>query len=106
VRKERYVINVLQYLAVDMDEYRNNFGSEFLTDFQPAVQRLVDRGLARIEGRRLTLTDLGREWHMNVMLEFTNEMYWGDATALEHPHWAMNTPMVDLFAGKRADWLG
>lgn len=106
VRKERYVINVLQYLAVGMDEYRSNFGSEFLDDFGPAVRRLIDRGLATIEGRRVTLTDLGREWHMNVMLEFTNEMYWGDATALEHPHWAMNTPMVDLFAGRRTDWLG
>jgi oxygen-independent coproporphyrinogen III oxidase len=106
IRKERYVINLLQYLAVDFAEYERNFAARFLDDFGEPARRVVDRGLATIEGDRLVLTDLGKEWHMNVMLEFTNERFWQDTTALDHPHWAMNTPMVDLFAGDRADWLG
>ncbi|MCK9874637.1 coproporphyrinogen III oxidase family protein [Frankia sp. Ag45/Mut15] len=106
VRRERYVINVLQYFGVDLDEYQRCFGSEFLDDFRAPVDRIINRSLATLEGRQLTLTELGREWHMNVMLEFTNDMFWQDSTALSHPHWAMNTPMVDLFAGSRESWLG
>lgn len=106
VRKERYIINVLQYMRLDLDDYRRAFGTELAADFPRVVQRLTDRGLAVVEGRQIVLTALGREWHMNVMLEFTNDMFWGDTTALNHPHWAMNTPMVDLFAGRREDWLG
>jgi oxygen-independent coproporphyrinogen-3 oxidase len=106
VRKERYVINAFQYLGVDLAEYERQFGSALIDDFGPQVERIVERGLADIEDGTLLLTDLGKEWHMNVMLEFTNPAFWGDTTSLEHPHWAMNTPMVDLFAGRREDWLG
>lgn len=106
VRRERYLVNVLQYARVDLDAYLQNFGTELPDDFPGVVGKLVDRGLAVREGRRLVLTDLGREWHMNVMLEFTNDQFWGDTSALDSPHWAMNTPMVELFAGRKQDWLG
>ncbi|MFH8385002.1 coproporphyrinogen-III oxidase family protein [Kitasatospora sp. NPDC018058] len=106
VRKERYVMNILQAFAVDLKEYEFQFGSSFLEDFKPEVERILSRGLAELADDKFTLTQLGREWHMNVMLEFTNPDFWGETTALEHPHWAMNTPMVDLFAGRREDWLG
>lgn len=106
VRRERYLVNVLQYAAIDLDVYVDNFGTELPDDFPGVVDKLLDRGLAYLDGRRLILTDLGREWHMNVMLEFTNDQFWGDTSALDSPHWAMNTPMVELFAGRKQDWLG
>jgi oxygen-independent coproporphyrinogen III oxidase len=106
VRRERYVVNVLQYARIDLDAYLHHFGTELSDDFPGVADKLVDRGLAVLEGRRLGLTALGREWHMNVMLEFTNDQFWGDTSALDSPHWAMNTPMVELFAGRRQDWLG
>lgn len=105
IRRERYVVNVLQYMEVDLDEYLTNFGSELGDDFPGVVDKLVDRGLAEVIGRRLVLTPLGRDWHMNVMLEFTNDQFWGDQSALDSPHWAMNTPMVQLFSGQKQDWL-
>lgn len=106
VRRERYLVNVLQYGRIDLAAYYGYFGTELTEDFTGVVEKLVDRGLAVLEGRRLILTDLGREWHMNVMLEFTNDQFWGDTSVLDSPHWAMNTPMVELFAGRKQDWLG
>lgn len=105
-RKERYLINILQYFAIDPAEYRTQFGADLMDDFGRTVERILDRGLAESVDERIVLTELGKEWHMNVMLEFTNPAFWGDTSSLEHPHWAMNTPMVDLFAGQRSDWLG
>lgn len=106
VRRERWIVNALQYLGLDLADYRGHFGTDLADDFGTAVDRLVRRGLAVVTDDRLDLTELGREWHMNVMLEFTNDDYWGDTASLESPHWAMNTPMVDLFSGSRAEWLG
>ena len=104
--RERYVINLLQYFAVDFKAYTEYFASDFLEDFRPAVRRLLAKGLATVDRDRLVMTDLGKEWRMNVMLEFANEAFWNDARAREHPNWAMNLPMVDLFAGQRQMWLG
>jgi oxygen-independent coproporphyrinogen III oxidase len=106
IRKERYVMNVLQYFAVDLAEYELQFGGSFLDDFAPVVERLLRRGVCTLHRDRLEMTDLGKEWRMNVMLEFANDLFWEDARGREHPHWAMNTPMVDLFAGNRETWLG
>ena len=106
VRQERYVINVLQYFAVEFAEYGRRFGSTFLDDFRPTVRRLLGKGLVEVDDSRLTLTDHGKDWHMNVMLEFTNEKFWSDDARREHPHWSMNLPMLDLFVGKRELWLG
>jgi coproporphyrinogen III oxidase-like Fe-S oxidoreductase len=106
VRRERWIVNALQYLGLGLAAYRGYFGTDLVDDFASVVDRLVARGLAVVTDERLDLTELGREWHMNVMLEFTNDAYWGDTASLESPHWAMNTPMVDLFAGGRAEWLG
>ena len=106
ILRERFIINVLQYFAVDLALYRREFGSEFVEDFAAPVARLVRKELVTLSDDRMEMTALGREWHMNVMLEFANDKFWNDARSYDHPHWAMNTPMVDLFAGHREAWLG
>ena len=73
--RERYVINLLQYFAVDFKAYTEYFASDFLEDFRPAVRRLLAKGLATVDRDRLVMTDLGKEWRMNVMLEFANEAF-------------------------------
>jgi len=106
VRKERYVIFAFQYFTVDFDTYRKKFNSEFMEDFAEIAQRLVNKGLAVITDDCIELTQLGKDWHMNVFLEFFNPDFWGDMTSLDEPNWAMNIPMVELAAKRREYWLG
>lgn len=106
VRKERYVIFSFQYFDVEFESYRQQFGCELLDDFGNIINRLVQKGLVKIESERIIMTELGKEWRMNVLLEFVNLEFWGDLEAIEQPNWAMNVPMVDLVANKRERWLG
>ncbi|MFJ4209034.1 coproporphyrinogen-III oxidase family protein [Paenarthrobacter sp. NPDC089675] len=103
--KEHYVLNTLHYLGVDLDAYSARFGSSFVEDFAAETDKLLNRGLATLSEKRLDLTELGQDFHMNVALEFTNDKYWGNSAAARTPHWSMNSPMVDLFSGDKSTWL-
>jgi len=106
VRRERFVIFAFQYWHLDLAAYRAKWNSDFLDDFGDIARRLERRGLVEITDRHVVLTELGRDWRMNVLLEFVNPAFWGEAGALEQPNWAMNLPMVELVAGRRTQWLG
>lgn len=106
VRMERYVIFALQYFLIDFKEFRTQFGVDFLEEFRPIVERLRRKGLITVSDDRIEMTDLGKDWHMNVMLEFANEKFWSDRDARRHPNWAMNIPMVDIFENNYEKWLG
>jgi oxygen-independent coproporphyrinogen-3 oxidase len=106
VRQERYVIFAFQYFEVEFSAYRQQFGSELIDDFGDIIDRLVRKGLVAIQSDRIVMTKLGKEWRMNVLLEFVNPDFWGDVGAIKQPNWAMNVPMVDLVANKRERWLG
>jgi oxygen-independent coproporphyrinogen-3 oxidase len=106
IQRERYVIFTLLYYCVEYAAYRNKFGTSFLEDFEDAVQRLVDKRLVVLTSDRMQLTQLGLEWHTNVLLEFFSPEYWSDPDALEQPNWSMNVPMVQISATSRVEWLG
>ena len=106
VMRERYVIFTLQYWTVEFDAYFKYFATHFMDDFGDIVRRLEAKNLLHIEQSRVSMTDLGREWKMNVVFEFINPVFWGDAEALKQPNWAMNVPMVEFVAGGRERWLG
>lgn len=106
VRKERYVIFAFQYFDVKFAAYRQQFDADLLEDFGDIVARLERKKLIEVLDDRIVMTELGKEWRMNVLLEFVNPSFWEDAKAIEQPNWAMNVPMVDLVANKRERWLG
>jgi oxygen-independent coproporphyrinogen-3 oxidase len=62
-RKERFVSNLLQCMAIDRAEYRHAFGTDLLDDFPVDVTHMIDQGLATLDTSELRLTSLGREWH-------------------------------------------
>ncbi|MEJ2743279.1 MAG: coproporphyrinogen-III oxidase family protein [Gammaproteobacteria bacterium] len=105
-RKERYVIFSFQYFFIDYDAYTQKFKSAFLDDFRDVVERLERKGLVARESDRLVMSELGKQWRMNVLLEFINDECWGDQEAKKEPNWAMNISMVDLTAENKKFWLG
>lgn len=106
VRKERYIIFALQYFSVDFATYYKKFNSDCLMDFKDTLARLTKKGLITVHHDRFELTQLGKDWHMNVFLEFFNPDFWGDMASLDAPNWAMNIPMVELSSKRREYWLG
>ena len=106
VQRERYVIFTLLFFTVEFDAYRQKFGTGFLDDFGPVVARLAARKLVRVDDREMRLTQTGRDWHSNILLEFFNPSFWADEAALAEPNWSMNIPMVDVSAQTRDFWLG
>lgn len=106
VERERYVIFTLLFFSVEFAAYRQKFGTEFLDDFGSIVDRLKGKNLVEADQQQMRLTELGVEWHSNVLLEFFNPTFWADEDALLEPNWSMNIPMVELSAQSRRFWLG
>ena len=106
IERERFVIFTLLFFKVEFCVYRQKYAGEFMDDFGPIVHRLVDKGLVTVNEEAMRLTELGIEWHSNVILEFFNPELWSDTGALKEPNWSMNIPMVELSARTREYWLG
>jgi oxygen-independent coproporphyrinogen-3 oxidase len=106
VRKERYVIFAFQYGRIEFDAYGRKFQSRFMEDFGDIISRLVRKRLVTVHPDHVEMTDLGKSWHMNIMLEFINPRFWNDIISMSEPNWAMNIPMVDLVANSRERYLG
>ncbi|HJX83894.1 MAG TPA: coproporphyrinogen-III oxidase family protein [Candidatus Angelobacter sp.] len=106
VQQERYVIFTLLYYCVEYKAYRQKFGTEFRSDFAAIIERLGKKQLVRLTDERMELTELGKEWHTNILLEFFAPEYWDDVSALSEPNWSMNVPMVQVSASSRSEWLG
>lgn len=106
VEKERYVIFTLLYFYVEFSAYKKRFGTEFIEDFASIVTKLVTKDLVEISDEKMTLTQLGLEWHTNVILEFFGEDSWEDDVSLRNLSWSMNISMVDVANKKRDYWLG
>lgn len=106
VRRERYIVFALLYYSIDFDFYFNKFGTNFLEDFSEEVRRLEKKGLIELSENSMQLTELGLIWHMNVILEFFNLIYWEDTNSLNEPNWSLNGIGVEVGAQKRSYWLG
>jgi oxygen-independent coproporphyrinogen III oxidase len=104
--KERYMMFTLQYFRAHFSRYRNRFGSEMMDDFGDIIRRIEKKGLILIKEDQIEMTALGREWFLNVVLEFVNPKFWGNRESVEQPNWSMNIVLVDLIAGNRERWLG
>src|SRR5262249_13880873 len=105
-RRERYVIFAFEFFHIDYAHYRQTFGSEFLADWGELAQKLERKGLVELRPDRMQLTELGREWRANVLLQLATPGYWNERAALRERNWSMNTPMVQIVAADREKWLG
>ncbi len=105
IKKERYIIFTLLYYKVDFVYYKKKYGSSFLEDFKNIIARLEAKGLVNITENCLTLTPLGEDWHINVILEFFDDIYWRDEKALEK-NWSLNGASAEVGALPREFWLG
>ncbi len=104
--KERYCIFSFQYLKLYFDKYKMKFGSNFQEDFEKVLKKLERKGLITVHSNHIEMTPLGKDWRLNVLLEFANPEYWGKKDARKQPNWSMNVSMVDILADERKDWLG
>jgi oxygen-independent coproporphyrinogen-3 oxidase len=104
--KERYIMFTLQYFRIYFNRYRERFGTELMEDFGPIIQKLLRKNLAVMLEDRIEMTELGKEWFLNVVLEFVNPKFWGNKSSVDEPNWSMNVVLVDLIADNRERWLG
>lgn len=104
--KERYIMFTFQYFRVNLKRYHERFGSHLLDDFGSVIRKLERKQLVRLTDEAVEMTELGKEWFLNVILEFVNPKFWGNTTSRDQPNWSMNVVLVDLLAGNRERWLG
>ncbi|KZL23799.1 coproporphyrinogen-III oxidase family protein [Pseudovibrio sp. WM33] len=105
--RQRYMIFNLLYYRIDKDHYAKNWGNDLAEDFPEILQGLLDDRLMRDEGDAYVVTELGRAWLQNIMLEFFDESMWENSVALQQQQssWAMNDHMITLGASKKIHWL-
>lgn len=105
--RQRYMIFNLLYYRIDKDHYAANWGNDPIEDFPIILKGLQDDRLMRDEGSAYVVTDLGRSWLQNIMLEFFDESMWENSIALQQQQssWAMNDHMISLGASKKNHWL-
>jgi oxygen-independent coproporphyrinogen-3 oxidase len=105
--RQRYVIFNLLYFRIDKAHYRNMWGTEIYDDFMLILDRLFDDRLMEDCADTLCLTERGKTWLQNVMLEFFDESMWENSEALrqQQSSWAMNNHMIGIGAAKKSFWL-
>jgi oxygen-independent coproporphyrinogen-3 oxidase len=106
VLRERYIVFALLYYKIDFSFYLNKFGTHIYEDFAEEIARLQAKGLLELHDAYIKLTHLGIEWHINIILEFFNDIFWEDTAALNQPHWSLNGIGVEVSAHTREYWLG
>ena len=106
MNRERYIVFALLYYKIEYDFYFNKFGTNLLDDFAPEIERLVSKGLMEVEESCIRLTHKGLEWHVNIILEFFNDVFWEDTATLDQPHWSLNGIGCEVSALPRDYWLG
>lgn len=105
--RQRYIIFNLLYFRINKEHYRNSWGTEVYEDFRPIFDHLFSDGLMVGSADAIHLTEIGKTWVQNVMLEFFDESMWENSTALKQQQssWAMNNHMIDIGASKKTFWL-
>lgn len=106
VQRERYIIFTLLYYELEFKLYHDKFKTSFLEDFEDEVERLLNKKLVYLTDDKMLLTQLGIEWHTNVILEFFNEKFWNDEKSVREPNWSLNGVMAELGTKSRNFYLG
>ena len=106
INRERYIVFALLYYKIEYEFYYNKFGTQFYDDFADEINRLINKGLITKSDTCIEMTQKGLEWHINIILEFFNDIFWEDTATLDQPHWSLNGIGVEVSAHARDYWLG
>ncbi|AZE50408.1 hypothetical protein C4K04_4753 [Pseudomonas chlororaphis] len=84
----------------------SKWGTEAYEDFTPIFDKLISGGLVSNTPSEFRLTQVGKNWLQNIMLEFFDESMWENSAALKQQQssWAMNNHMIDIGAAKKSYW--
>lgn len=106
--RQRYIIFNLLYFKINKFHYKNVWGTDVYDDFFPVLDNLFADGLMENSLSTIRLTELGKNWLQNIMLEFFDESMWENSAALrqQQSSWAMNDHMIDIGSAKKIFWLG
>ncbi|EJB0230101.1 coproporphyrinogen III oxidase family protein [Vibrio vulnificus] len=107
ISRQRYIIFNLLYYRIDKKHYFNTWGTEVSADFPEIIVSLISDGLIVEEPDVLRVTELGKNWLQNIMLEFFDDSMWENSMALKQQQssWAMNNHMIDIGASNKSFWL-
>lgn len=105
--KQRYMIFNLLYYRVDKAHYRQAWKTDCYDDFKSIIDGLIRDNLMQDTGTEFIVTDSGKNWLQNMMLEFFDDSMWENSQALKQQQssWAMNNHMIDISASKKEFWL-
>lgn len=105
--RQRYIIFNLLYYRIEKAHYKVSWGTDALEDFKEIFGGLITDQLMTDSPETITLTELGKSWLQNVMLEFFDPSMWENSNALKQQSssWAMNNHMIDIGASSKKFWL-
>lgn len=106
--RQRYIIFNLLYFQINKSHYYKKWGTDVYDDFSSVFDMLFENGLINYDYKSIHLTELGKSWLQNIMLEFFDESMWENSTALrqQQSSWAMNNHMIEIGSAKKIFWLG
>ncbi|BET96036.1 coproporphyrinogen-III oxidase family protein [Xenorhabdus taiwanensis] len=105
--RQRYIIFNLLYYRIDKEHYRKAWGKECYDDFESIFDSLIRDNLIQETQTEWVVTESGKNWLQNIMLEFFDDSMWENSQALnqQQSSWAMNNHMIDIGASKKEFWL-
>lgn len=105
--RQRYIIFNLLYYRIDKVHYRAKWGGEVLDDFGEIFKNLIADGLMVDTSTAIKVTESGKNWLQNIMLEFFDDSMWENSVALKQQQssWAMNDHMIGIGASNKSFWL-
>lgn len=105
--RQRYIIFNLLYYRINKAHYSALWGTDVRDDFGTIIDGLINDQFMKDIGSQIILTELGKIWLQNIMLEFFDNSMWNNSIALKQQQssWAMNNHMIDIGASDKTFWL-
>jgi oxygen-independent coproporphyrinogen III oxidase len=107
ISRQRYIIFNLLYYRIDKKSYFETWGTEIGNDFEDILFRLVQDKLIIDHASYIEVSEEGKHWLQNIMLEFFDDSMWENSAALKQQSssWAMNNHMINIGSSKKSFWL-
>jgi len=105
--RQRYIIFNLLYYRINKAHYSALWGTDVRDDFGTIIDGLINDQFMKDIGSQIILTEFGKSWLQNIMLEFFDNSMWNNSIALKQQQssWAMNNHMIDIGASDKTFWL-